>query len=96
MFQRISLAPLIVSGLIFKVAGSRIGSPGGGVLAEIAGGGEIQTAITLVNLDSLLAPYTLTFDDDNGDPLTVSTTAGPARSQLTAFSVPVDQQGTTQ
>jgi hypothetical protein len=66
------------------------------VLAEIAGGGEIQTAITLVNLDSLLAPYTLTFDDDNGDPLTVSTTAGPPRSQLTAFSVPVDQQGTTQ
>lgn len=45
------------------------------MLAEIAGGGEIQTAITLVNLDSLLAPYTLTFDDDNGDPLTVSTTA---------------------
>lgn len=89
MFQRISLALLIVSG-------SRIGSPGGGVLAEIAGGGEIQTAITLVNLDSLLAPYTLTFDDDNGDPLTVSTTAGPPRSQLTAFSVPVDQQGTTQ
>lgn len=55
------------------------------MLAEIAGGGEIQTAITLVNLDSLLAPYTLTFDDDNGDPLTVSTTAGPPRSQLTGI-----------
>ena len=85
MFQRISLALLIVSGLIFLVAGSRIGSPGGGVLAEIAGGGGIQTTITLVNLESLPAPYTLTFYDDNGNPLTLGTTAGAPSSQLTGI-----------
>ena len=78
MFQRISLALLIVSGLIFLVAGSRIGSPGGGVLAEIAGGGGIHTTITLVNWDSLPAPYTLTFYDNNRDPRSPSTHRGTA------------------
>jgi hypothetical protein len=55
------------------------------VLAEIADGGGIQTTLTLVNLDSLPAPYTLTFYDDNGNPLTLSTAAGPPSSQLTGI-----------
>jgi len=54
MFQLISLALLIVSGLIFwlRARASDLVYPGGGVLAEIAGGGGIQTTIALVNLDS--------------------------------------------
>ena len=69
MFQLISLALLIVSGLVY---------PGGGVLAEIDGGGGIQTTITLVDLDSLPAPYTLTFYDNNRDPRSPSTHRGTA------------------
>ena len=59
MLQRISLALLVVSGLVFWVPAraSDLVYPGGGVLAEIAGGGGIQTTIALANLDSLPAPY---------------------------------------
>ena len=80
MFQRISLALLIVSGLIFCL-GARAPDlvyPGGGVPAEIAGGGGIHTTITLVNWDSLPAPYTLTFYDNNRDPRSPSTHRGTA------------------
>ena len=78
---------MIVSGLIFwlRARASDLVYPGGGVLAEIADGGGIQTTITLVNLDSLPAPYTLKFYDDNGNPLTLGTTAGAPSSQLTGI-----------
>lgn len=85
MVQRISLALLVVGGLIFwlPARASDLVYPGGGALAEIVDGGGFQTTITLVNLDSLPAPYTLKFYDDNGNPLTLSTTAGSPSTQLT-------------
>lgn len=50
--------------------------PGGGAFTQIEDGGGTQTTFTIVNLDSVAASYTLYFFDDNGNPLTVSTTAG--------------------
>ena len=50
--------------------------PGGGVLAQIVDGGGTKTTITLINLDPTPAPYTLNFYDDNGNALSLTTTAG--------------------
>ncbi len=55
---------------------------GGGALSQVVDGGGTRTTITLVNLDGSAAPYTLYFYDDNGNPLTLSTTAGSAASVL--------------
>ena len=55
------------------------------MLAEIADGGGTQTTITLVNLDSLPAPYTLTFYNDNGNRLPSAPPRGPPSSQLTGI-----------
>jgi len=49
---------------------------GGGALSQIVDGGGTRTILTLVNVDSSAAPYTLYFYDDNGNPLTLSTTSG--------------------
>jgi hypothetical protein len=54
--------------------------PGGGTLTQIVDGGGTNTIITLANLDTVSAPYTLNFYDDNGSPLTLSTTAGTGSS----------------
>lgn len=51
--------------------------PGGGTLTQIVAGGGEYTIITLVNLENTYAaPYTLSFYDDNGNPLSLATTAG--------------------
>jgi hypothetical protein len=55
---------------------SDIVNPGGGTLAEIMDGSGTNSIITLVNLQSAAASYTLSFFDDNGAPLPFSTTAG--------------------
>jgi hypothetical protein len=55
---------------------------GGGTLAQIVDGGGTSTIITLVNLQSsstfapASVPYTLYFYDNNGNPLSLNTTAG--------------------
>ncbi|HEV2199580.1 MAG TPA: hypothetical protein VGR73_07155 [Bryobacteraceae bacterium] len=54
--------------------------PGGGTLAQIMDQGGARTTFTLINLDAVAAPYTLNFYGDNGNPLTLSTTAGTAAS----------------
>jgi hypothetical protein len=54
--------------------------PGGGVFAQIMDQGGAYTTITLINLDAVPAAYTLKFFDDNGNPLTLSTTAGTGSS----------------
>ncbi len=50
--------------------------PGGGVFAQLMDRGGSHTTFTLVNLDTVPAPYTLNFFDDNGNPLALNTTAG--------------------
>ena len=45
-------------------------------------GGGTRTTITLINLDNSAAPYTIYFYADNGNPLTLSTTAGTPSSIL--------------
>lgn len=50
--------------------------PGGGTLAQIMDQGGARTTFTLINLDAVPAPYTLNFFGDDGNPLTLSTTAG--------------------
>src|SRR5260370_39050151 len=56
--------------------------PGGGTLAQIIDGGGTNTIFTIANLDATTIPYTLSFYDDNGNPMTLSTTAGPPSSSL--------------
>jgi len=55
---------------------------GGGTLAHIVGGGPWVTAVTLVNLTGGTVPYILHFIGDDGQPMTLATTAGNA-SELT-------------
>ncbi|HEV2200796.1 MAG TPA: hypothetical protein VGR73_13330 [Bryobacteraceae bacterium] len=55
---------------------------GGGTLAQIVDGGGTNTIFTILNMDSVTAAYTLNFYDDNGNPLTLSTTAGAAGTSV--------------
>jgi hypothetical protein len=55
---------------------------GGGALPQVVDGGGSRTTITLINLDGVMAPYTLFFYDDNGNPMVLSTTAGVPASIL--------------
>lgn len=82
MFQRLSFSLGIAAALLISVPAhaSDIVYSGGGTLAQIVDGGGTQTTITLVNLDGVVAPYTLYFYGDNGAPLTLSTTAGTGTS----------------
>jgi hypothetical protein len=68
-----AMAALLVS---IPACASDIVYPGGGTLAQIVDGGGTYTLITLVNLDTVAVPYSLYFYDDNGNPLTLTTTAG--------------------
>jgi len=54
--------------------------PGGGTLTQVVDGGGANTIITLANLDTVIAAYTLSFYADNGTPMTLSTTAGTGSS----------------
>jgi hypothetical protein len=51
-------------------------NPGGGTFAQIVDGGGTHTTITLVNLDAVPVPFTLSFFADDGSPLYLATTAG--------------------
>lgn len=84
MLKFVTFAFLTVS--LFTFAPLTIASdlvyPGGGVLTHIVDGGGTQTTITLVNVDSLPAPYTLSFYGNDGNPVTFQTTAGPTSAPL--------------
>ena len=62
------------------VHASDIVYPGGGTLTQVVDGGGTNTIITLVNLNTAVAQYTLNFYGDNGSPMTLSTTAGTGSS----------------
>lgn len=85
MLRPITLGLLTVPVLIFAplACASDIVFPGGGVLTHVVDGGGTQTTITLVNVDSLPAPYSLTFYGNDGHPVTFQTTAGPTSAALT-------------
>lgn len=72
MIRSIAIAALF----LLPVYASDIVYPGGGAFTQIEDGGGTQTTITIVNLDSVAASYTLSFFADDGTPLTLSTTAG--------------------
>lgn len=84
MFQKFSLLlfGLAVALIPLPARASDIIYPGGGTLAQIIDGGGTNTIFTIANLDAITIPYTLSFYDDNGNPLTLSTTAGPPSSSL--------------
>lgn len=85
MLKPITFGLLIVPALIFapQTRATELVIPGGGVLTHIVDGGGMQTTITLVNVDSLPAPYTLIFQGNDGDHVTFQTTAGPTSAPLT-------------
>ena len=78
MFQKLSFALCAVAAMLISVPAraSDIVYSGGGTLAQIIDGGGTNTIFTIVNIDSVTASYTLYFYADNGNPLTLSTTAG--------------------
>lgn len=85
MLKSFTLGLLTIPVLIFapSTKAADMVYPGGGVLTQVADGGGTTTTITLVNVDSLPAPYSLTFYGDDGNPITFQTTAGPTSSPLT-------------
>jgi len=103
MFQKLSFALCAVAAVFISLPAqaSDIVFPGGGTLAQIIDGGGTNTIFTLVNLDGITAQYTLSFFDDNGNPLTLSTTAAGAPSaslsgSLNAYSsVIIQTNGST-
>ena len=58
-------------------------------LAHIADGGQWTTTFTLVNLDTIPAPYTLSFYADDGSPLTLGI-AGIGAVSVTSAVLPVN------
>jgi len=80
MFTRAFLAFAAASALFLGASipafASDIVYPGGGTLAQVVDGGGTYSIITLVNLDSVPAPYILYFFNDSGTALTLSTSAG--------------------
>jgi hypothetical protein len=79
MFPRLSSVLRIVAAFLSYVSlaapahAADIVYAGGGALSQIVDGGGISTILTLINLDSSAAPYTLYFYDNNGNPLRLST-----------------------
>lgn len=90
MIRSIAIAAFI----LLPVYASDIVYPGGGAFTQIEDGAGTQTTITLVNLDSAAASYTLYFFDDNGNPLNLSTTAGAGTSLQ--GNLPIDGSTTIQ
>jgi hypothetical protein len=78
MSQKLAFALCAVAAVLISVPAraSDIVYPGGGTLAQIMDGGGTNTIFTIVNLDSVIAQYQLSLYGDNGQPLTLSTTAG--------------------
>ena len=88
MSQKLSFALCAVAAALISAPAhaSDIVYAGGGTLAQIMDGGGTRTIINLVNMDSVLAPYQLSFYDDNGNPLTLATTAGTSSTLSGALS----------
>lgn len=63
--------------------------PGGGTLAQVVDGGGTQSTITLVNLDTTAASYTLYFIGDNGVGIFLSTTATSSPAAILSGTLPV-------
>ncbi len=59
---------------------AEIVNSGGGVVAQVADGGGLQTAVTLVNLQDVAAFYILLFHNNQGAPLTLVTDMGTGDS----------------
>jgi hypothetical protein len=82
MFRRLTFALGFVAGLFGYVSlsapayASDVVYAGGGTLAQVVDGGGTHSIITLVNLDVVAASYVLYFYADNGQPLSLTTTAG--------------------
>jgi len=98
MIKKASLALAAAAALFVSVpaSASDIVFPGGGTLAQIMDGSAVgaRTVITLVNLDVVPAPYTLSFFNDGGSALTMSTTAGTGSAL--AGTIPVGGSVTIQ
>lgn len=77
MLRRISLTlcAAIVLGCTTARASDSIFA-GGGTFAQIMDQGGARTTFTLINLDTVAAPYTLSFYGDDGNPIALTTTAG--------------------
>jgi hypothetical protein len=90
MFQELSFASCAVAAVFIALPAqaSDIVFPGGGTLAQIIDGGGTNTIFTIANLDAITIPYTLSFYDDSGNPLTLSTTAGPPSASLSGTLAP--------
>ncbi len=86
MFKKTSLI-LFFTLISSSAFASDIVYAGGGTLAQIVDGGGTATTITLVNLDSVAANYILYFYDDNGNALTLTTTAGTGSSLSGSLAV---------
>jgi hypothetical protein len=63
--------------------------PGGGTLAQVVDGGGTYSIITLTNLDTVTASYTLYFIGDNGVGTFFSTTASSGPAAILSGSLPV-------
>jgi len=72
-FSAFLLVPAYASDVVY---------PGGGVFAQVNDGAGSSTTLTLVNLDSLAAQYTLYFYNDDGTPWTTLSTTGPLSGTL--------------
>jgi hypothetical protein len=66
--------------LSVPVKGADVVFDGGGVLSQVADGGGWATSVTLVNLDQTPSFYVLAFYGDNGQPLTLNTSAGQSNT----------------
>jgi hypothetical protein len=82
LFMHVFVAGLVYIGATTPAHASDTVFAGGGTMAQIVDGGGTRTTLTLINLDSSAAPYTLYFYDDNGNPFALSTTAGGSSSIL--------------
>ena len=68
--------PVLVNAQTSRKSTSTYSSSIDGVVAQVVDGGSWKTIITLVNLDTSAATYTIRFYADNGSPMALETTAG--------------------
>ena len=91
MFKQVSLALAAAAALFVSVpaSASDVVYPGGGTLAQVVDGGGTYSIITLMNLDTVPAPYTLYFLSDSGGYWTLNTSAGVATGGILTGVLPV-------
>jgi len=91
MKRKVFLAGCIAMALSVPVArASDWVEPGGGVWAQIMDQGGARTTFTLTNLDTVPAPYTVYFYDNNGNPLVLSTTASTGTTTSLSGTIPLN------